>query len=397
MKLNVLVIADVHWGAIDSNEQLKSMEFIFQTIDELESENIQIHMVVIAGDYFDSKLPLNSREAIVAIQWFHRFFETCKNKNIQKIRMIQGTYDHDNDQLDAFDSFEDETDFFKIIRKTTSEEIAFDDVTVKCIFCPDENIQTKEYEEIYTNEILTDNDLGFFHGSFDVVYGELLAKNPDLMNKKNVIFNYRLYNQCIKGPLISGHWHDGKSYGDLHYVGTPFRYKFNELESKGIGFVQYDTATSEYFYKKIINPLCASYITYEIYSNLCNSKEDYQKEINEIRSLIDQLDETSYLNNKLRIMVYLCDEKPENEVFMSSLRQTFINHKNIKIVIKNKLKDKIKKEVVKKNKERQLKYDFIFNKEKSESEIIHDFIHENMDGAEVPIEFITEKVKKYMK
>ena len=35
--------------------------------------------------------------------------------------------------------------------------------------------------------------------------------------------------------MIAGHWHDGKQYDDLYYVGSPTRYKFNEDEKKGIG------------------------------------------------------------------------------------------------------------------------------------------------------------------
>ena len=156
---------------------------------------------------------------------------------------------------------------------------------MKCIYCPDETIETETYENLYLDEILEPKDIGFFHGSFDVVYGELLASKPELMQKKNVIFRYQLFDKSIYGPMIAGHWHDGKIYDDLIYCGSPFRYKFNEDECKGLSFVQYDTEDKSYLYYRIQNPVCAEYITYEIYSNLYNSKDDYKKIIDELYEL----------------------------------------------------------------------------------------------------------------
>ena len=68
MKYNIMAISDLHWGIVDPQEQLKSLEFIFEFIDQSSKENNGIDLLVIAGDYFDSKLPLNSQEAIIAIQ-----------------------------------------------------------------------------------------------------------------------------------------------------------------------------------------------------------------------------------------------------------------------------------------------------------------------------------------
>ena len=92
------------------------------------------------------------------------------------------------------------------------------------------------------------------------------------------------------------------------------------------------------------------------------------------------------------------DEKPENDIFISSLRQNFINYKNIKIKIKNKLNDTQKKEIVKRNKEREKKFGFIYDKSKKPEEIIHDFIYENTEeNANVPLEYIIKKIKSVKK
>ena len=387
-KYNIITIADIHWGSIDPVEHLKALEFI---IDFIKNMN-DIDLVVIAGDYFDSKLPLNSREALIAIQWMYYLVNVCKESGVSCIRAFQGTLDHDNNQLVAVKNLDVCTWFFKIFINTTLEETL---PGLNCIYCPDETIETSEYEFIYTNQILAKKNIGFFHGSFDVVYGELLASKPELMKKQNVVFRYDLWNKVIDGPMIAGHWHDGKQYDNLYYCGSPHRYKFNEDEPKGFIFTQYDIETNEYYVKKIINPLCAIYKTYEIYSNMYNTKEDYKKVVDDIRCIIEDLS-NSTLNNKLRIMIYLVDDKPENDVFLSSLRQEINGKDNVKITIKNKLKDKLKKESLKKNKDKQTKFSFIYDKEMHPCKVIQEFIRSTV-SEEIPLEFIEDKYKKYFK
>ena len=401
MKYNIVVIPDIHWGVIKPYTQLKELEFIIKFLRICKKNEIHIDLLVIAGDYFDCKLPLNSREAIFAIQWLNHLYEECVYTGVGKIRMFQGTMDHDNDQLDVFKPLEDrfdpeltdDPDYFKIFTKTTSEETL---EGLRCIYCPDETITTSDYEERYVNEMLSLNDIGFFHGSFDVVYGELLASNSSLMAKKNVVFRYDLWDKLIKGPMVAGHWHDGKQYEHLFYSGSPFRWKFNEDEPKGISFIQYDTEDKSYYYKKIINPLSSQYITYEVYTNMYTSKEDYSKVVKEINDILKSFEETPHLESKLRVAIHIIDDKVENDVFITSLRQNFINQKNLKISVKNKLKNKIKKEEAKKNKERQVAYDFINDESKEVPEKIKEFVMENVQ-ADVPLEFIQEQFSKYIK
>lgn len=397
VKFNVINITDIHWGSIDPDEQWKQLEFIFDALRELHLNKINIDLLVIDGDYFDCKLPLNSREALLAVKWLDRLVKECESFGVYKIRMVQGTYSHDNDQLDVFAPLEDQRlgytndfNYFKIIRKTTVEEIE----GVKILYCPDELLQTDEYEIEYANEIVQVKDIGFFHGSFDVVYGELLAAKPELMEKKNVVFHYDLFNKGIKGPMLSGHWHDGKRYGDLYYTGSPTRYKFNEDEPKGISFVQYDTDDSSYFYKKILNPICPTYRTYEVYTHMYETKEDYTGILNGIEAIFEGFEKLpNPRKNQLRIVVFVTDDKPENDVMISSLRQLLVRHNNIKVQIKNKMKEKQKKESVKRNKEREEKFGFIYDKSKKPEETIHDFIYENTsDHQDIPIEYIKKKM-----
>lgn len=393
MKYNVMTIADIHWGVVTPAEQLKSLEFVFSFLNQTIKTYMEPDLIVLLGDYFDTKLSLNSQEALIAVQWFHQLYDICY-ENAITLRMVKGTADHDNDQLEVFRPMEEDgKGLFRIIDKTMIEETL---PGLSCVYCPDELIQTDEYEKTYLNEILQIKDLGFFHGSFDVVYGDLLERKPEMLKKNNVIFRYDLWNPQIKGPMIAGHWHDGKIYDDLYYCGSPFRWKFNEDEAKGFLFTRYDTETQEYMVRKIGNPLCADYLTYEIYTNLYVDRNDYADIIEDIHKILTKMKQSA-LNHKLRIVVYVVDEKPENDVFISSLRQELLRFQNCKLTIKNRIKEKKRKKKIEESQDENEKFSFIYENKKP-ADIIHDFIvtTENSD-IDIPMEYICHKVEKYLK
>lgn len=413
MKYNILAISDIHWGVTTPDIQERSLEFIFAFLNKF-GDNIDL--LVIAGDYWECKLSLNSREAIKGINWFYKLYDICVEHTIM-IRMFQGTMDHDNDQLEVFKPMtgniqdieksnefqkifinkgKEPKPFFDIFMNTTVEETLPD---LLCCYCPDETIRTDEYEIKYTNEMLVTKDIGFFHGSFDIVYGDLLESKPELMEKNNVIYRYNMWSPQIKGPMISGHWHDGKQYDELYYVGSPFRWKFNEDEDKGISFIQYDTGDSKYFIKRIINPLAANYITYEIYSNMINNKDDYKDIILDINKILDNIKNTSLTSDldKIRILFYVVDEKSENDVFLSSLRQSILDYKNCKLTIKNRLKEKKRKQKEKEVKQEIEKVDYIFDDSEPANKIQSYILTETKNEVNIPIEYIKDNIKKYMR
>lgn len=387
MKYNIMVISDIHWGCIDPRQQLKSMEFVFTFIEESYSNDLKIDLIVLAGDYFDAKLSLNGEETIYGFNWFYRLLNICKEKNI-KLRVVQGTMDHDNYQLENLLGLQDEEGLFKVFLKSTLEETLPD---LLCCYCPDELLEISEYERANLDLILHLKDIGFFHGTFDIVYGDLLEYKPELMKSNNVLYKYDLFSKQIRGPLIAGHWHDGKQYEELYYCGSPFRWVFNEDTPKGFIFLQYDTEDYSYFIERILNPYCAEYVTYEVYTNSYNTKEDYVHIVDDIQDILKDLTKM----DKLRILVHVTDIKPENDVFLSSIRQQIVNYKNCKLVIKNKVKDKKKKEKMKERKEEEDKFNFIFEKGDT-SDIIKTFIDTTDNQNDVPIDYITEKVKKYI-
>jgi hypothetical protein len=97
----------------------------------------------------------------------------------------------------------------------------------------------------------------------------------------------------------------------------------------------------------------------------------------------------------MRIVVCINDDSIDNETYITSLRQYFINDQRVKIHIKNKIKDKKKTDTIKRNVEIQSKYGFINDNSKTIAEKIQQFILIKKN-KEMSIDTISEKVNKYI-
>lgn len=387
MIYNIVVLADIHCGVIDPTYQYDNLELVNIFIKKYSN----IDLLVINGDYFDAILSMNSKPAILAIQWFHRLIKELKENNVKKVRVVKGTQDHDNMQLEVFRELEDNNGFFKIFNTCTFEETL---PNLKAIYCPDENINAKEYMEIYSNQILQYPNIGFFHGSFDVVLPNIVVQLSEETSAKNIIYEYDLWSKIITGPMISGHWHNHMEYGSLIYVGSFDRWVFGEDEDKGFAFIRFDTTTNEYYYKQIVNEFANKYITFNIDTHIYSSIEEYSFVINKILEVLDNKDDI--VETKIRIVINVTDDKTINDEFITSVKQYFANNRLVKITMKNKLKRKKKEEEVKKNKESSEKYGFILNNKLTEAEIIRQFIKESKD-KEIDIAIIDRYISKYIK
>jgi len=383
LKYNILTLADVHYGVMEPQLQYENLELFLIFLQRYRN----IDLVVILGDYFHSQLPLNSQSAISAIQWMNRLYSTAKQNGVKKIRVIKGTKEHDNEQLESFRELEDESGFFKIFNVNTYEETLPE---LKCLYCPDENINAKDYKVKYIDNLLKFPNIGFFHGSFDIVLPDIVVQLSEETSMKSIIYEYNFWSKIIQGPMVAGHWHDGTELDSLIYIGSYDRWSFNEMQSKGFGFIQIDTDTNKYFYKKIKNEFAMDYITYNIDTHMYTIIQDYTAFIKNIDHEISK-----DKKQKIRVVINITDEKDINDTFIMSIKQYFINNKSVKIVTKNKLKSNKKDEKKKRNTEVKNKYEFIFDKSLSKAEVIQKFILE-YKNKEIPIDKIQKVVNKYI-
>ena len=146
MRYGIIVLGDIHWDAFDIPKQKEEMNLPLNIIQKMN----HLHLVVIAGDYFDSKISLNSKAAKAAINWMAALVSICKEKNV-KIRLIKGTNSHDNNQLELFrpyekESLENDDGFFRIYNEVCIEETL---PGLKCLYAPDENIASDDYYKLH--------------------------------------------------------------------------------------------------------------------------------------------------------------------------------------------------------------------------------------------------------
>lgn len=385
MIYNILAISDIHWGVIDHNIIESELELFIRFLIEYD-DNDKIHLVVICGDYFDSKLLMNSKSAIKSIEWMNRLYNICKERNI-KIRIIKGTKEHDNDQLDVFDHLDD-NDTFRIFRENYLERDVLPGLNA--IFCPDENINSEEYYIKYANNILTEDPIhiGFFHGSFDVVLPDIVVQLSEESSAKSIIYYYDYWVNIIHGPMISGHFHDSQEIEHLKYLGSNTRWAFNEENDKGFGFIRYNTDTEKYQYNHIKNIYTSVYKTFTLNTLLYNNIDDY----NNFIKVIDRYMEDNP-NDYVRIHIFLEDDRKETLDFINNLKFYYINKKKLKITVKDNLKKQKKNTEKEKHNKLKSEYDFILNKKASVSEILQNYIFKILN-VEIPIDFIDKYVNK---
>lgn len=369
-------IADLHWGALSPERLLYELELFIEHIKEYRP-----HLVVIPGDYWDYKVSLNSKVAIFGINWMHELKALSIELSFVT-RMLKGTKSHDEDQLDVFNNLDDGSTF-RIFRENTLEETL---PGLWCIYCPDENIKTDDYIIKYADNIINDTykDIGFFHGNFDIIIEKITNQETEVQSISNVIFEYNFWKTIVNGPMIAGHWHTHKEMDRLWYISSYSRFGFNEEEDKGWMTIDYDTSNKTFKTNFIVNDRAKKYITFTINTMISTNIDSYSALLNMIKVQLEKDDDM-----KIRIKVDITDEKPENDRYISFVKNFFADSKRVSVVIKNKLAEKLKK-IKKKEKEESLqKFDYIDDTTLSEAKKIQQYILMTK-GIEVPLDIIEE-------
>ena len=384
MIYKILCGADFHWGAMDPDKQKEELRFIYEYL-----EKNPIDLLVICGDYFDHRLLLNSKSCIYALEMLDELKRISDSTNHFKIRIFTGTKSHDNDQLDALRPLEDPEGIFKIFTETNYEETLED---LHCLYCPDETMYTDDYLTKYNSLFFTNHtqknkptDIMFFHGSFDVILGDILRDNDN----PNVVFEYNFFN-TVASVMIGGHWHDASSYGNVIYTRSPNRYKFDEDKPKGIVLLNYDTDTQKYTYERIENKYTDEYKTYIIDTSLFRDINDYTAICDDIDDIIK-----NDPNVHVRIQIFITDEKEINKSCIDSVRFRFSNSRNVKVTTENKLSKKKKEQKRQYNAELKSKYSYLYDKSISLDEKFKIYIKETT-GVEVDSEQLRSLLAKYI-
>ncbi len=381
-KYNILALADIHWGAMDPDEMYENLSLVLEFI----KAKGDIDLVVICGDYFDYRLTLNSRAALMSLRWFDELYDTCLACGVKRLRAIKGTKEHDNEQWEAIHPNET-GEFFKKFYVNTIEETL---PGMKCIYCPDETINFDDYVKEYVANLVEICDIGFFHGNFDTQLPKMVIEQNLDAKIPSIIFFKDTWQRMIRGPLIAGHWHTFVDSEPLIYVGSFDRWAFGEEEDKGMLFIQYNTDDHSYFWNRVINPFARNYVTISVDSGLVRTPDDFAS----VRETIENL---KSVDSGIRIKVYYMLTEEDNEAItnFNQFRNVVSSMRGVKVELKDlakKTKRKQEKESVAITTER---YAYILDHPREVIRNVHEFLLRERD-VDIPVDTIEEVLGKYI-
>lgn len=359
-----LVIADIHAGAMESDRLFTELNEEF--IKYVKSMKL-IDFIVIAGDLFDTKLSLNSDHVRGIFGFLKELADLCVKKNI-KLRIIKGTESHDNKQLDVLRFLANSNLDVKIFDKVCDEELF---PGMKVLYIPEEYISSKD--EYYENYLRGDKtyDMVFGHGLMnEVAFVAKMQESEVTMNRAPIFKSEELLDVC-RGPIFFGHIHKPQIIKDrIFYVGSFSRWCFGEEEPKGFRSVVYTPDTGKFKSEFIENKLSKKYDTIVIDYKSSFYKDDDNKRMDYIISLV-----TNSKSDKLRLIFNIPADYPEPKLLVDMINETFMNYRDVKVVINNGSKEELKKkEMETKIKGLLDKYGFIFEKGMNVDEKISKFI-----------------------
>jgi hypothetical protein len=174
-------IADLHFGAMEPNEQYKILKEQF--LDKLYEMPI-LDIVSICGDIFHHKFMANSNVVYIASYFITQLISICEQKNATLL-ILSGTYSHDADQIKLFYPLAQQARN-RGIDVRIIEEISMEYVKGKRILCIPE-LYNKGYD-YYANylyegcgkEIVNDPqdrfyDACYMHGTYvGSIYGRIM-------------------------------------------------------------------------------------------------------------------------------------------------------------------------------------------------------------------------------
>jgi DNA repair exonuclease SbcCD nuclease subunit len=372
MKKTFLVVGDIHFGYYPPELLYKEFQLIIDTIN-----NNDIDCVIIAGDYYDTKLSMASAHSVYSIKAFSDLIKICEELNI-KVRQIKGTNSHDpENQLKNLAQIANSSKCDYRLIMTVDEEEIFPGMNV--LYIPEEYMEdSKEYYKDYFNKRY---QLIFGHGMFEET--NFSSKNKYSSMKKYPIFNSKEFEDICDGPIVFGHIHTAQRIRNrIQYTGSLVRSRFGEEEAKGFYLVDFDTDDKETNFEFIENEITMRYDTIEVKSENPVFSLLINEQINYFKKLVND-----YKKDYLRIKVNIPEDMINSAAFIDNMNTVFNDIKNVKLQLIENSKIKLDNELKEKVNLLMDKYSFIFDKSVGYDEKIQEYI-KLKTGKEISLERI---------
>lgn len=347
---------------------------ILSTLDYLKENDIRLGGFLYCGDWFDTKLSLDSPAIDFSIDMIGILAEAVLTHDEDAIfTMLRGTYSHDYSQLKLFKYLQSlYPNRFFIVDKP----MEFDVLGYKVLNIPEEygiNLEA-EYEQYFNKKY----DVFCFHGFFKFNCfnkNEIEKPLPEaiILDQDKVMKMARI--------TMCGHDHHRQEFGGkrIMYNGSTSRLQHGDEQAKGFHVIFLDEETHEVeFIENTLAPIFKSVRLDYIYNNPMEEGE-YQKYLNEYIDKIIEYKE----NNNIKYLKILVDGSMNKELF-GVLRQYFSAHYSssevkFQLVGSNKVITGGMEVEVDKEEEVKNEYDFLTDSKLSIQERVFAYINKHND------------------
>jgi hypothetical protein len=257
-RIVILETGDLHFG----NPNLDH-ENMYMALSQLFIPKIaDSHLLVIAGDYFDTLLDFSSSYATYALMFIRDVLSHCIQYNV-KLRIVSGTYSHDRDQCKIFSSliskeYNDSRIDYRYITTIDIEEIPFHNNTTLYVGYIPDSLPYKQGQKVA--DILREkiDNLGwkklhviFGHGTF----AHCLPPNITLPPCTYTLSMF----ENLTDIMVMNHIHIASKKQYVYYSGSFDRLAHNEESDKGFLSLIYENNTWKVHFHK--NPYATIYKT----------------------------------------------------------------------------------------------------------------------------------------
>lgn len=226
MGLNIGHTADWHLG----HSRVPTADTIHDIKKHLFSRLNELQLLFVVGDIFDGTISFNSKDGELIIEFFAELLKQCYEHDVT-IRVIRGTFSHDNNQLNIWEKICCTLGIpvdFKLVNDLHIEHIKKYNIHV--LYMPD-NLPYKSKHDVFVqiHRLLT------VHGIQQVDY---IAMHGEFEHMNFGFVNHHAYSSedfagLYRHFILCGHIHKPNQHKNVIYAGSFNRLAHNEEEAKG--------------------------------------------------------------------------------------------------------------------------------------------------------------------
>lgn len=380
--ITTVIISDIHFGASSPTKLFEELKFFLYYIQDLPS----LDLIVIDGDYFHSKLYVQSTATKLAVYFMNLLVHTAKMKHA-KIRIVYGTESHDAMQYSIFSYYETDTSIdFNIVYKASEEEI-FDGVYV--LYLPEEYILDKK--EYYAEFLNNKKKYDFIFGHGVIKEGMRMiqsTKSEETKRLKPATFSLSDFEYCCKGKVYFGHYHVYTNLNDFaYYVGSFTRWIHGEEEEKGF-IIDSMSNKGKHTTKFIENPDAPIYKSFT-FGYKDDIFKDEESTLNHIKTLQNIADDDSI--DKVRFVFNIPETYTNPEFFIKCIKDAFSLSKKVSLLFTNGYIESRKSKNEEVLDDIVTRYEYILDKSLKMENVLQEFIK---DKNEKNIELVD--IQRYL-